>query len=41
MFLTVLIAYGVILPMYTIAGERKERTRLFVLSLPVSRGEYV
>lgn len=41
MFLTVLIAYGVILPMYAIAGERKERTRLFVLSLPVSRGDYV
>jgi ABC-type transport system involved in multi-copper enzyme maturation permease subunit len=41
MFLTVLIAYGVILPMYAMGGERKERTRLFVLSLPVSRGEYV
>ncbi len=38
---TVLIAYGVILPMYAIAGERRERTRLFVLSLPVSRGDYV
>ena len=41
MFLTVLIAYGVILPMYAIGGERKEKTRLFVLSLPVSRGEYI
>jgi ABC-type transport system involved in multi-copper enzyme maturation permease subunit len=41
MFLTVLIAYGVILPMYAIAGERKEKARLFVLSLPVSRGQYI
>lgn len=41
MLITVLVAYGVILPMFAIAGERKERTRLFVLSLPVSRGEYV
>jgi ABC-type transport system involved in multi-copper enzyme maturation permease subunit len=41
MFLTALIAYGVILPMYAIGGERKEKTRLFVLSLPVSRGEYL
>lgn len=41
MLITVLVAYGVILPMYAIVGERKERTRLFALSLPVSRGEYV
>lgn len=41
MLITVLVAYGVILPMFAIVGERKERTRLFVLSLPVSRGEYV
>lgn len=41
MFLTVLIAYGVILPMYAIGAERKEKTRLFVMSLPISRGEYV
>ena len=41
MFLTALIAYAVVLPMFSIAGERKEKTRLFVLSLPVSRGEYI
>jgi ABC-type transport system involved in multi-copper enzyme maturation permease subunit len=41
MFLTVLVAFAVTLPMFAIAGERKERTRLFVLSLPVSRGDYV
>ncbi len=41
MFITVLIAYAVTLPMFTIVGERKERSRLFVLSLPISRGEYV
>jgi ABC-2 type transport system permease protein len=41
MFLTALIAYAVTLPMFSVAGERKEKTRLFVLSLPVSRGEYV
>ena len=40
-FLTVLIAYGVTLPMFAIAGERKEKSQLFMLSLPVSRGEYV
>ena len=40
-FVTVLIAYGVTLPMFAIAGERKEKSSLFVLSLPISRGEYV
>jgi len=41
MFVTALIAYAVTLPMLSIAGERKEKTRLFVLSLPISRGEYI
>jgi ABC-2 type transport system permease protein len=41
MFLTVLVAFAVTLPMFTIAGERKEKARLFVLSLPISRGEYI
>jgi ABC-2 type transport system permease protein len=41
MFVTVLIAFGVTLPMFAIAGERKEKSRLFVLSLPISRGEYI
>ena len=41
MFLTVLIAFAVTLPMFTIAGERKEKSRLFVLSLPISRGDYI
>jgi ABC-2 type transport system permease protein len=40
-FLTALIAYSVTLPMFAVAGERKEKTRLFVLSLPISRGEYI
>jgi ABC-2 type transport system permease protein len=41
MFLTVMVAYSVILPMFTIVTERKEKSRLFVLSLPVSRGDYL
>lgn len=41
MFITVLVAFAVTLPMFTIAGERKEKARLFVLSLPISRGEYI
>lgn len=41
MFITALIAYAVTLPIFSVAGERKEKTRLFVLSLPLSRGEYV
>jgi hypothetical protein len=41
MFLTAVVAYSVILPMFTIVAERKEKSRLFVLSLPVSRGDYL
>jgi len=41
MFVTALIAFAVTLPMQSVAGERKEKTRLFVLSLPISRGEYI
>jgi len=41
MFITVLVAFAVTLPMFTIAAERKEKARLFVLSLPISRGEYI
>jgi hypothetical protein len=41
MLLTVAVAYSVILPMFTIVTERKEKSRLFVLSLPVSRGDYL
>jgi len=36
-----MVAYSVILPMFTIVTERKEKSRLFVLSLPVSRGDYL
>ena len=41
MFVTALIAFAVTLPMFAIAGERKEKSRLFVLSLPISRGDYI
>jgi len=40
-FLTTMIAYGVVLAMFSVAAERKEKTIVFVLSLPISRGEYL
>jgi ABC-2 type transport system permease protein len=40
-WLTTIIAFGVILAMFGIASERKERALLFVLSLPLSHGGYI
>lgn len=40
-WLTAVIALGVLLAMFGVANERKERAQLFVLSLPVSPAGYV
>jgi ABC-type Na+ efflux pump permease subunit len=41
MWLTVIIANGVMLALYGVMNERKERSMLFVLSLPLSIADYV
>lgn len=40
-WLTAIIALGVMLALFGIATERKERSLLFMLSLPLSPGDYV
>jgi ABC-2 type transport system permease protein len=40
-WLTTIVAFGVVLAMLSIANERKERALQFVLSLPLSPGDYV
>ncbi|WP_457350956.1 hypothetical protein [Roseateles sp. P5_D6] len=40
-WLTAIIALGVMLALFGVASERKERSLLFVLSLPLSPGDYV
>ena len=40
-WLTTIVAFGVVLSMIAIANERKERALQFVLSLPLSHGDYV
>lgn len=40
-WLTTIVACGVILPMYGIQQERKDRSLLFALSLPISPTDYV
>ena len=40
-WLTTIIAMGVLLAIYGVSNERKEQSLLFVLSLPLSVGEYV
>ncbi len=40
-WLTTVIALGVMLAIYGVMNERKEQSLLFVLSLPLSIGEYV
>lgn len=40
-WITTIIAFGVMLAIYGIANERKEHSLLFVLSLPLSIGDYV
>jgi ABC-2 type transport system permease protein len=40
-WITTIIAFGVMLGIYGVANERKEHSLLFVLSLPISTGDYV
>ncbi len=40
-WMTTIIAFGVMLAIYSVSNERKEHTLLFVLSLPLSTGDYV
>lgn len=40
LFMTTIIAYGVFIPMIGILKERQDKSQLFVLSLPVSPGQY-
>lgn len=41
LYITAMLAFGVVLAMYNIAQERKERSALFVLSLPLAPRDYV
>lgn len=41
LYLTTLITFGILVPMLGILKERQDRSRLFVLSLPVSPAGYV
>lgn len=40
-WLTATIALGVLLALFGVANERKERAQLFVMSLPLTPGDYV
>jgi ABC-type transport system involved in multi-copper enzyme maturation permease subunit len=40
-WLTTIVAFGVVVAMFGIASERKERVMNWVLSLPVAHGDYV
>lgn len=40
LYLTALITFGILVPMLGIFRERQDRSRLFVLSLPISPGGY-
>jgi len=40
-WLTAIIALGVMLALFGVSSERKERSLLFILSLPLSPGDYV
>jgi hypothetical protein len=40
-YLTTIIAYGVMLVMYGVVQERKDKAMLFAMSLPVSYGQYL
>jgi ABC-2 type transport system permease protein len=40
-WLTTIVAFGAVVAMFGIATERKERVRNWVLSLPISHGDYV
>lgn len=40
-WITTVIAFGIMVTMFGVVNERKERSQLFVLSLPLSHGDYV
>ena len=40
-FITTVIAYGVVLAMFSVAQERKDKSVMFVLSLPIAPRDYV
>ena len=40
-WLTTIVAFGVVVAMFGIASERKERVMNWVLSLPIAHGDYV
>lgn len=40
-WLTTIVAFGAVVAMFGVATERKERVRNWVLSLPISHGDYV
>jgi ABC-type transport system involved in multi-copper enzyme maturation permease subunit len=40
-WLTTIVAFGVVVAMFSIASERKERVMNWVLSLPVAHGDYI
>jgi ABC-type transport system involved in multi-copper enzyme maturation permease subunit len=40
-WLTTIVAFGVMLGIYGVVNERKEQTLQYVLSLPISTGDYV
>ena len=40
-WITTMIAFGIMVAMLGVVTERKERAQLFVLSLPLSHGDYV
>ncbi len=40
-WLTTIVAFGAVIAMFGVATERKERVRNWVLSLPISHGDYV
>lgn len=41
LWLTTIVAFGAVVAMFGVASERKERVMNWVLSLPVSHGDYV
>lgn len=40
LFITTLVAFGIMLCMYSVAQEREKRTHLFLLSLPITSAQY-
>lgn len=40
LFITTLVAFGIMIAMYSVAQEREKKVHLFVLSLPVTSADY-